>query len=112
MVAWFITASILGILVRVPFIPVPIIPYCLEFHPGIVLVPLFGVFWGPAGAFGVLVASLGGDLLFKQWDTISWYRALGLFFFALSAKRLWEVSLFRCEHFPRLTPHWGELSVS
>ena len=56
MVVWVILTVLAGVLVRLPFAQVPIIPHYLDFHPGIALVPLSGVFFGPAGAWG----SLGG----------------------------------------------------
>ncbi|MEM7394117.1 MAG: hypothetical protein AAF492_17395, partial [Verrucomicrobiota bacterium] len=62
----------------------------MDFNPGVVLAPLTGVFWGPAGAWGCAVGSLMSDSFFGMWSDLSYYRAAGLFLFALSSKRLWD----------------------
>ena len=72
-----------------PVSAVQMIPHHLDFQPGIVLVPLSAVFFGPAGVWGALAASLLGDKLFGQWNVLSWYRAAAVFFFALGTMRLW-----------------------
>ncbi|MBU0678765.1 MAG: hypothetical protein KJ626_11685 [Verrucomicrobia bacterium] len=89
MIVWFMVSVVFMFLVRVPFIHAQIIPYYLDFNPGIVLVPLVSVFWGPAGVWGTVAASLLGDWLLGQWGPLTAYRTIGLFLFALSAQRLW-----------------------
>ena len=88
MVVWVILTVLAGVLARLPFAQVPIIPHYLDFHPGVVLVPLAGVFFGPAGAWGSLVASIIGDRLMGPWGAITLFRALGFFAFALSAQKM------------------------
>jgi hypothetical protein len=85
---------VLGVLARLPFAHFQIIPHYLDFHPGVILVPLAGVFFGPAGAWGSLAASLIGDRLMGPWGAISIFRALGFFFFALSAQKMWNFSFW------------------
>ena len=94
LVSWFALTVLLGVLVRLPLAYFQIIPHYLDFHPGVILVPLAGVFFGPAGAWGSLVASLVGDRLMGPWGAISIFRALGFFFFALSAQKMWNFSFW------------------
>lgn len=108
MVSWFLLTTGLLLLVRLPFVKAAMIPYYLEFQPGIVVVPLAGVFWGPAGALGVLTASLAGDWLLGMWGPLSAFRAVGLFIYAYSANRLWDFSETHVGKRGGLTPHWGQ----
>ena len=91
----FAVTTVLLILARLPFLPMQLIPRHLDFQPGIVLVPLAAVFFGPAGVWGSLAASLLGDKLFGQWNALSWYRAASFFFFALGTMRLWDAGIRR-----------------
>ena len=72
MLVFFAVTTVLLILARLPFLPMQLIPRHLDFQPGIVLVPLAAVFFGPAGVWGSLAASLLGDKLFGQWNALSW----------------------------------------
>ncbi len=106
MVAWFVATTLLLLLVRLVFFPAKILPYTLDFNPGIVLIPLTGVFWGPAGAWGSAAAALAGDAAIGLWGPLSWFRAIGWFLFALTAKRLWDAYPFgldalKAHHHPR-----------
>jgi hypothetical protein len=92
LVAWFFISMLLGIVVRLPFIRLQILPNYLDFHPGFVLVPLGGVFFGPAGAWGALAASVLGDKLLGQWSALALFRGLGFFFAAWSTQKLWDFS--------------------
>ena len=91
MVVWVILTVLAGVLARLPFAQVPIIPHYLDFHPGIALVPLSGVFFGPAGAWGSALASVAGDAMFDMLDGLSVFRALGFFLCACAAQRGWAV---------------------
>ena len=108
MVSWFLLTLALFLLARSPFFKVPLIPYYLEFMPAIVIVPIAGVFWGPAGALGVAAGSLAGDALFGFWGVLSPYRALSLFLYAYSAKQLWDYSMTRLGRRGGLDPNWGQ----
>ncbi len=94
LLGWFALTAFLGVIARFPFAHFQIIPHYLDFHPGVVLVPLSGVFFGPAGAWGSFAASLIGDRLMGPWGAISIFRALGFFFFALSAQKMWNFSFW------------------
>jgi hypothetical protein len=106
MMKWFLVAVVVQMLVRVPFLPVQMIPRHLDFQPGIVFIPLGAVFFGPAGVWGALAASLLGDRLFGQWNALSWFRAAGSFFFALGTMRLWDFTVRRAAPAPELTRSW------
>jgi hypothetical protein len=93
MVAWFALTAFLGVAVRLPFARFQMIPHHLDFNPGAVLAPLSGVFFGPAGAWGSMAASLVADKLLGQWNGLSLFRALSFFFFALTAQKLWDFLL-------------------
>ena len=90
LVAWFLITTLLTVLVRLPFFKAPIVPQFVDFHPGIVLVPLSAVFWGPAGALGSMAGTLIADWLTAMWTPISGFKAVGILFFALSSKRIWD----------------------
>lgn len=110
MVAWFIAAFLLFLLARLPFIKAPLLYGYVEFQPGIVLVPLLGVFWGPAGALGIALASVVGDLLFGYGGSLVFYRMFGLFLYAMSAKKLWDYFSMRDAAHPGIRPTWKQIS--
>lgn len=89
MVAWFLITTGVLLLVRLPFAPMQMMPFYVGFNPGIVLIPLAGVFWGPAGAWGALVSVLIGDHLMGLWSSLTIFRAVGYFLCALTAQQLW-----------------------
>jgi hypothetical protein len=92
LIVWFALTTILGVLARLPFASFQIIPHCLDFHPAVVIVPLSGIFFGPAGVWGSVTASLLGDRFVGSWGAFSIFRALGFFFFSLSAQKMWNFS--------------------
>ncbi|MFH0953424.1 MAG: hypothetical protein V1873_03745 [Verrucomicrobiota bacterium] len=103
---FFVTAAF-QVAVRVPFAWFQMIPYYLDFHPGVVFVPLAGVFFGPAGAWGSLAASLLGDRLMGPWGWISVFRGLGFFLFALSTQKIWDAALSRHAEPAEPAPTWN-----
>jgi len=104
MVAWFLIVTALYLLGRLAFAKAQVIPYFIEFQPYIVIVPLAGAFWGPAGVWGALAGSLIGDALLAMWGPLTFFRGAGLFLFALSAQRLW--SCFRRDEV--IMPEWTQ----
>jgi hypothetical protein len=106
LVLWFFLTVLVQLLFRFPFLRAQMIPHHLDFQPGVVLVPLAAVFFGPAGVWGALVASLVGDKLFGQWNLLSWYRAAGFFFFALGTMRLWDFTFRRDAPAADLSRSW------
>ena len=106
MMVFVALTMVLQMLARLPFLPMQLIPRHLDFQPGMVLVPLSAVFFGPAGVWGSLAASLLGDKLFGQWNALSWYRAASVFFFALGTMRLWDVAFRRSSPPLELSRSW------
>ncbi len=82
-----------GVVARIPFVLINQVPHFPQFDPGIFLVPLGGVIWGPAGACGSCVGSLLGDWLFGVLSPLSLFRALGMLFFALGTKIILEMCI-------------------
>jgi len=108
MVSWFVVTTVSFLLLRLLFAKTPMIEFYIPFQPGIVLVPLAGVFWGPAGVLGVFVASLLGDWLLGMGSALSFFRGIGLFLFAYSAKHLWDYSRSSLDAARELSPRWRQ----
>jgi len=96
--AWFVITTMLVVLVRLPFAMASPVPHYIDFNPGIVIVPLAAVFWGPAGVLGCLAGTLLGDGLFGMWSEFTIFRAIGVVCFAASAQRLWQTDGLRKKH--------------
>ena len=90
MAAWFILGTFFLLLARLPFFAAPMIPHYLEFNPGVALVPLLGVFWGPAAVWSALAASLLGDWITGIWSSLSIFKAVGMASMAFTAQYLWD----------------------
>ena len=90
MVAWFVVAFLLLFVVRLPFAPLAMVPYFVEFHPGFVLLPILGICWGPPAAWAALAAGLVGDSLLGYWDSVSFFRAIGWMVAVLCTQRLYH----------------------
>ena len=86
----------------------PAIPHYLGFNPGIVLLPLAAIFWGPAGVWAAVAASVAGDWACGLWGPLTPWRAAGVFFAALSAQQLWDFTLLSGACGPAHLPRWGQ----
>jgi len=106
LVTWFLFSVAAFILLRLPFMWIQIIPGHLRFNPGIALVPVVGIFFGPAGACGVFIGSLLSDVFMGQWGGLSFFRGFGVFFFALGTQQLWDVSFGHGEPDPVPNDSW------
>ncbi|MFH0907424.1 MAG: hypothetical protein V1929_01500 [bacterium] len=82
----------LQVALRFTFQSVPVVPHYIDFNPGIALVPAAGCFLGLAGAIASMVANLASDYLQDMWSALALFRALGVFFFAMSASALWPIA--------------------
>ena len=78
------------LLPRLLFFSAQPLPYYLPFNPGCPLIPIGGILFGPAGAWGALLASLLADSLTGMSTALSPFRAAGSFFFAFHAHLLWS----------------------
>jgi hypothetical protein len=76
MVVWFLFVAVAWTGVRLLFSPVYFLVSVAEFTPGFVLVPLAGLYAGPAGVAGIVAGTLLGDLLLGQWGGMTMFRVL------------------------------------
>ena len=90
MVAWFLFGTFLLILARCPFAATPVLTGLIEFRPSVVLIPMAGIYAGPAGILCVLVASPLGDGLVGLWGPLTPVRAVASGLAAWMAHRLWD----------------------
>ena len=104
MVAWFAITTLLLLGSRVLFMRAQIIPYVLEFQPAVFIVLAAAAFWGPAGVWAAVLASLAGDYLTGLWGAATIYRTIGWFLFALSVQRAWCYWEVRAHEWPEETP--------
>lgn len=81
-------AALAMVVIRLPFIALPVLPYYLEFNPGVALIPLFAICWGPWAAVGIAVGTLLGDVVSGMWNGMTLYKVIGLAGFALVTARL------------------------
>lgn len=84
-----LTAAIYAAIL-IPFKAIPIIPGFTELRPGNMIPVAFGLFFGPAGAWGAAIGNTIGDLL---GGTIGWGSAFGFignFMFAYIPYKLWD----------------------
>ncbi|HBA86180.1 MAG TPA: hypothetical protein DCZ95_19025 [Verrucomicrobia bacterium] len=88
MIVFFLGVAALGLLARLPFAFVHILPSYISFQPEVVLVPVAAVLWGPAGIWGCVAAGLLGDRWFGLDLALSMYRGLGILFFGLNMQVL------------------------
>lgn len=73
----------------IPFKVIAIIPGITEVRPGVVIPVVFGLLFGPAGAWGSGLGNVIGDLLGGTLTLGSIPGALGNFCFALTAYKVW-----------------------
>jgi len=106
MVAWFLITTTVYLAGRLLFGGVHMIPYFAELQPAIVVVPIAGAFWGPAGIWGCFVAMLLGDLVMGMWGPLTPFRCIGVTLFALSCQRLWSCWPSADATTPEMLPIW------
>jgi len=73
----------------IPFKVMAIIPGITEIRPGVVVPVVFGLLFGPAGAWGSGIGNVIGDLMGGTLTVASPFGFLGNFFFALTAYKVW-----------------------
>lgn len=84
-----LTAAIYAAIL-IPFKAIPIIPGFTELRPATLIPVAFGLFFGPAGAWGVALGNTIGDLM---GGTIGWgsvFGFVGNFMFAYIPYKLWD----------------------
>ncbi|MBI5206864.1 MAG: QueT transporter family protein [Candidatus Firestonebacteria bacterium] len=75
--------------VLMPFKIFAIIPGFTEVRPGVVVPIVFGILFGPAGAWGSAMGNFIGDFMGGMFSIASIFGAIGNFFFALTSYKLW-----------------------
>lgn len=88
MVALAILSAGLYILGLVPFKSIPLIPGFTEIRPAGIFPVLFGLLFGPAGAWGCAIGNLVADL-FGTLSAGSIFGFIGNFFLALIPYKIW-----------------------
>ncbi len=83
----FLSAGIY-MLFLLPFKSIPIIPGFTEIRPATIFPVIFGLLFGPAGAWGAALGNLAGDC-FGTLSTGSIFGFIGNFFFAYIPYKLW-----------------------
>lgn len=97
MVAVTILCAGIYMLFLLPTKSIPIIPGVTEIRPASLLPVLFGLLFGPAGAWGSAIGNLGGDF-FGTLSIGSAFGFVGNFMYAYIPYKLWN----------RLKPKFGE----
>ena len=88
--AWFVLCTALLLACRLLFAWCPVIPGVVPLRPGIVLVPLLGIFCGPAAVWAAACEALVGGVLTGLWGTLIAAQALAGALAAWMAQRLWD----------------------
>ena len=84
-----VTAAVYAALM-IPFKGLVLIPGITEIRPAAFVPVVFGILFGPAGAWGSGIGNLSGDFLGGMGGPLSLAGFLGNFFFAASASKFWE----------------------
>lgn len=107
MVALTVLCAGIYMLFLLPFKAIPIIPGITEIRPATLLPILFGLLFGPAGAWGSAIGNLAGDL-FGTFSIGSIFGFIGNFIYAYIPYKLWRsLSLLRTEdRSPNINSPW------
>ena len=101
MVALTVLCAGIYMLFLLPFKAIPIIPGITEIRPATVFPVIFGLLFGPAGAWGAAIGNLAGDC-FGTLSAGSLFGFIGNFFFAYIPYKLW--GKFRMGYLKDRTP--------
>lgn len=82
MLAWLVITVLLIVAPRLLFAKASIVPHLVPYNPGVAFIPVFAIYFGPAGVWGAAIASVWGDLLCDVWGPVIAFRAAGWFFAA------------------------------
>ena len=83
-----LTAAIYAAIL-IPFKAIPIVPGFTEVRPGNMIPVAFGMFFGPAGAWGAAIGNTLGDLIGGSFGVGSLFGFVGNFLFAYIPYKLW-----------------------
>jgi energy-coupling factor transport system substrate-specific component len=83
-----VTAAIYAA-VLIPFKAIPLVPGFTEVRPGNMIPVAFGLFFGPAGAWGAAIGNTLGDIFGSTFGVGSLFGLVGNFLFAYVPYKLW-----------------------
>jgi energy-coupling factor transport system substrate-specific component len=83
-----LTAAIYAAIL-IPFKAIPLVPGFTEVRPGNMIPVAFGLFFGPAGAWGAAIGNTIGDLIGGSFGVGSLFGLVGNFLFAYIPYKLW-----------------------
>ena len=83
-----VTAAIYAAIL-IPFKAIPLVPGFTEVRPGNMIPVAFGLFFGPAGAWGAAIGNTLGDILGSTFGVGSLFGLVGNFLFAYIPYKLW-----------------------
>jgi energy-coupling factor transport system substrate-specific component len=83
-----VTAAIYAA-VLIPFKAIPLVPGFTEVRPGNMIPVAFGLFFGPAGAWGAAIGNTLGDIFGSSFGIGSAFGFVGNFLFAYVPYKLW-----------------------
>lgn len=89
MVALTVLCAGIYMLLLLPSKAIPIIPDYTAIKPATLFPPIFGLLFGPAGAWGSAIGSLAGDL-FGNFSVSSIFGFIGNFLYAYIPYKLWR----------------------
>jgi len=75
--------------VLIPFKAIPLVPGFTEVRPGNMIPVAFGLFFGPAGAWGAAIGNTLGDIFGSTFGVGSLFGLVGNFLFAYVPYKLW-----------------------
>jgi len=83
-----VTAAIYAAIL-IPFKAIPLVPGFTEVRPGNMIPVAFGLFFGPAGAWGAAIGNTLGDIFGSTFGVGSLFGFVGNFLFAYVPYKLW-----------------------
>ena len=83
-----LTAAIYAAIL-IPFKAIPLVPGFTEVRPGNMIPVAFGLFFGPAGAWGAAIGNTLGDIFGSSFGVGSLFGFVGNFLFAYIPYKLW-----------------------
>ncbi|MCL2880641.1 MAG: QueT transporter family protein, partial [Treponema sp.] len=83
-----VTAAIYAAIL-IPFKAIPLVPGFTEVRPGNMIPVAFGLFFGPAGAWGAAIGNTLGDVFGSTFGVGSLFGFVGNFLFAYVPYKLW-----------------------
>ena len=81
--------AVIYVAILIPFKSIPLVPRFTEIRPANMIPVTFGLFFGPAGAWGVAIGNILGDIFGRTFGAGSLFGFVGNFLFAYIPYKLW-----------------------